>query len=316
MLIERSFIVMASSNQYARKILNSPLYAEPCLVNSAKAVLMADNWSVYANTSYIGCLHIYFLILRVFLNGKAHVDYRRGLNSLFTRKAIGGYLPVQEAVARKHFKEWLEINAKDSTPKPIMMPVRAANMDTSLRVFCGDYIPDYACKIINEKYWDVTRALELVNFPLALPGTKVYKAIQARKVAIHWLSHAAHESTIAMAKGVEPHCLLDEWIKSNNEPSYKGRRDFDDRERAMVLFSFLFASQDAMSSGLIYAFQHLADHPDIFAKVKEEQARVRGGNYDTPLDMDMMDQMTYLQAFVKESMRVKPPVVMVCRPLL
>lgn len=41
-----SFIVMASSNEYARKILNSPGFAEPCLVHSAKAVLRPDNWSV------------------------------------------------------------------------------------------------------------------------------------------------------------------------------------------------------------------------------------------------------------------------------
>ena len=55
-----------------------------------------------------------------------------------------------------------------------------------------------------------------------------------------------------------------------DEPSYKGRKDFSDLEMAMVVFSFLFASQDAMSSGLIYGFQHLADHPEIYRKVLEE----------------------------------------------
>lgn len=59
---------MASSNQYARKILNSPTFCEPCLVHSAKTVLEPDNW--------------------VFLTGKVHADYRRVLNGLFTRKAL------------------------------------------------------------------------------------------------------------------------------------------------------------------------------------------------------------------------------------
>ena len=63
------FIVIASSTDYSRKILNSPTYAEPCLVASAKKVLSPDNW--------------------VFLNGKQHVDYRKGLNSLFTSRALG-----------------------------------------------------------------------------------------------------------------------------------------------------------------------------------------------------------------------------------
>lgn len=35
---------MASSNEYARKILNSPTHAEPCIVHAAKQILMPDNW--------------------------------------------------------------------------------------------------------------------------------------------------------------------------------------------------------------------------------------------------------------------------------
>jgi sterol 22-desaturase len=66
-----------------------------------------------------------------------------------------------------------------------------------------------------------------------------------------------------------------------------------------------------MSSGLIYGFQHLADYPDILAKIREEQLRVRGGDPDKPLTMEMLDASTYLMAFVKETLRVKPPVTMV-----
>ncbi|KJA25773.1 hypothetical protein HYPSUDRAFT_37243 [Hypholoma sublateritium FD-334 SS-4] len=285
------FIVMASSNEYARKILNSPTYAEPCLVHSMKQILRADNW--------------------VFLAGKAHVDYRRGLNALFTRKALGIYIDIQESICRKHLSRWLATTEKTPAPIPIMMIARHLNMETSLGVFCGPYIPEEAANEINTKYWDITLSLELVNFPLALPGTKVYKAIQARKVAMYWLEQAAHKSKIAMAEGGEPACMLDEWVTTLKDPNYKGRREFSDLEMAMVIFSFLFASQDAMSSGLIYGFQHLADHPEVYSKVKEEQDRVRQGNFSKPLTLEMLDQMTYLQAAVKESMRVMPPVLMV-----
>ena len=149
------------------------------------------------------------------------------------------------------------------------------------------------------------------NFPFALPGTKIWKAIQARKRAMYWLELAARKSKEAMANGGEPHCMLESWVKNLQDPAYKGRRDFSDNEMAMVLFSFLFASQDAMSSGLIYGFQHLADHPEILAKVREEQVAVRQGDYDKPMTLEMLDEMPYLKAVVKESLRVKPPVVMV-----
>ncbi|TFY75408.1 hypothetical protein EWM64_g8604 [Hericium alpestre] len=284
------FIVMASSNQYARKIMNSPNHAEPCLVYSAKQVLLPDNW--------------------VFLTGKEHVDYRRGLNQLFTRKALGIYLGVMDSITREHLNRWLKAGA-DGKPQAIMYPTRELNMVTSLRVFCGTHIPDEATKEISDKYWLITLALELVNFPLAIPGTKVYRAIQARKVALAWLELAARKSKIAMAEGNEPECMLDEWVQILADPAWKGRREYSDHEMAMVVFSFLFASQDAMSSGLIYGFQHLADYPDILAKVREEQYRVRGNDIDKPMTLEMLDEMPYLKAVVKESLRVKPPVTMV-----
>ncbi|KAI0757401.1 cytochrome P450 sterol C22-desaturase [Daedaleopsis nitida] len=285
------FIVMASTNDYARKILNSPTHAEPCLVHSAKQILRPDNW--------------------VFLTGKVHVEYRKVLNSLFTRKALGIYVNVQDTITRKHFKRWLEDAAADPSPKPIMMTCRDLNMDTSLRVFCGPHIEEEAALEIGEKYWDITTALELVNFPLALPGTKVYRAVQCRKIALKHLENAAALSKKSMAAGNEPECMLDHWVRSMDDPAYKGRKDFSDLEMAMVVFSFLFASQDAMSSGLIYGFQHLSEHPDIHAKIIAEQDRVRGGDSERPITLDMLDEMPYLRAFVRESMRVKPPVTMV-----
>ncbi|EKM83625.1 hypothetical protein AGABI1DRAFT_66440 [Agaricus bisporus var. burnettii JB137-S8] len=285
------FIVMASSNQYARKILNSPMYAEPALVHSGKLVIGSDNW--------------------VFLTGKDHVDYRKVLNLLFTRKALGIYLGLQDSVARKHYTKWLDDAVADPSAKPIMMTARQANMETSLRVFCGYYIPENAVEEINDKYWCITQSLELVNFPLPLPGTKVYKAIQARKFVMHWLEFAASKSKLAMAEGGTPECMMDEWVSIMAEPGYKGRKDFSNYEMAQVVFSFLFASQDAMSSGVIYGFQHLADHPDILEKVRQEQERVRMGNYEDPLTLEMLDEMVYLQAVVKESLRIKPPVTMV-----
>ena len=221
------------------------------------------------------------------------------------------YMNVQDQITRKHFAEWLSASAKSPKATEIMMTARALNMETSLKVFCGNHLPDEATQEISDNYWAITLALELVNFPIPLPGTKVYRAIQCRKLALKWLCLAANRSKKAIAAGAEPECMLDQWVYDLSEPSYKGRTDFSDLEMAMVVFSFLFASQDAMSSGLIYGFQHLADHPEILAKIREEQERVRKGDFEKPVTMEMLDESVYLQAFVKETLRVKPPVTMV-----
>src|ERR1700730_5859211 len=143
-------------------------------------------------------------------------------------------LAIQDAIARKHLASWFETSSKLSAATPIMQTARFLNVDTSLHVFCGDYIPDKATKVIYDKYWDITKALELVNFPLVIPGTKIYRAVQARKTAMYWLKLAAHKSKIAMANGVPPTCMLDEWVTIINDPGYKGRKDFSDHEMALT----------------------------------------------------------------------------------
>jgi C-22 sterol desaturase len=187
----------------------------------------------------------------------------------------------------------------------------------------GDYVTPAQKQEINDKYWLITVALELVNFPLALPGTKIWNAIQARKLVMKCLTAASAESKIRMEDATnEPSCLLDEWTRAmilsragtadgDREQVKLLSREFSDHEIAMVILSFLFASQDAMSSAIVYAFQLTADHPEVLAKIREEQYRVRGGDLDRPLTLDLLDEMVYTRATVKEVSRLMPSVIMV-----
>jgi C-22 sterol desaturase len=162
---------------------------------------------------------------------------------------------VQERIYKGFFERWL--NDAEGF-KPYQMEFRELNMITSLRVFCGDFIPEHGMQDISEKYWLITSALELVNFPLALPGTKIYKAIQARKVAMGWFEKTAADSKRRMAAGEEPSCLVDAWVKEMIEArNYHAAgggasgesekpsvliRDYSDREIAMVVMTFLYVS--------------------------------------------------------------------------
>jgi len=201
--------------------------------------------------------------------------------------------------------------------------MRDLNMETSLVLFVGPYVTKEQRQLINERYWAITKALELVNFPFAWPGTKVYNAIQSRKLVMKYLMAASAASKQRMADPlIEPECLLDEWtramIKSRSGSNADGEeaqllsREYTDYEIGLVIVSFLFASQDAMSSAIVYAFQLAADHPEALAKVREEQYGLRGNDLDAPLTLDLLDDMVYTRAFIKESMRLYPPVIMVC----
>lgn len=232
------------------------------------------------------------------------------------------YLQIQDKIYRKHFADWLADPSPDA--KPYQFLFRDLNMHTSLKVFCGDYISDENCKEISDKYWLITKALELVNFPFPFPGTKVWHAIQARKITVRHLSAAAAASKKNMLAGGEANCLLDHWVneilaaKRYREGKDQGVerpnlivREYSDYEMSLVLFSFIFASQDAMSSSITYGFQHLADYPDVLAKVREEQYRVRGTDVDSAITIDQLDDMPYTNAVCREVLRHRPPVIMV-----
>ncbi len=303
------FVVIASTRDMARKVFNSPAFVKPCVVDVAHKLLGADNW--------------------VFLDGKAHVEYRRGLNGLFTRKALEIYLPGQEAVYNRYFKEFLEITKKaGGKPVPFMPEFRQVITAVSCRTFVGHYITDEAVKKIADDYYLITAALELVNFPIIIPYTKTYYGKLAADMVLAEFAKCAAKSKVRMAAGGEITCILDAWVKQMvdskrwRKAEEKGEipeglekptqmlRDFSDYEISQTIFTFLFASQDATSSAVTWLFQTMAQRPDVLNRVREENVKVRNGDIHAAVTLDQLESMAYTRAVVRELLRYRPPVLM------
>ena len=88
-------------------------------------------------------------------------------------------------------------------------------------------------------------------------------------------------------------------------------RDFTDYEISQTVFTFLFASQDATSSACTWLFQIMAQRPDCLDKIREENLRVRNGDRNKQVTMEMLDEMVYTRGAVRELLRYRPPVIMV-----
>ncbi|CAK7198787.1 RNA polymerase C-22 sterol desaturase [Sporothrix eucalyptigena] len=304
------FVVIASTRDMARKVFNAPSFVKPCVVDVAHKLLGADNW--------------------VFLDGKAHVDFRKGLNGLFTRKALECYLPGQTEVYRQYFKRFVNVTkAAEGKPVPFMAEFREVMCAVSCRTFVGHYLPDEALKKIADDYYLITAALELVNFPIIIPFTRTWYGKKAADLVLHEFSKCAAKSKVRMRAGGEVTCIMDAWIKAMidserwREAEAKGitveglekpsplLRDFTDYEISQTIFTFLFASQDATSSACTWLFQIMAQRPDVLDRIREENLRVRGGDPNGAVNMDKVESMTYTRAVVKELLRYRPPVIMV-----
>lgn len=92
----------------------------------------------------------------------------------------------------------------------------------------------------------------------AFPGTKVWGACRARATTVGYLADAAAASKEAIAGGKEPDCLLDAWVaeilqakawreRSEGDDTAERPnlilREYSNHEMALVLLSFIFASQ-------------------------------------------------------------------------
>jgi C-22 sterol desaturase len=293
----------------ARKVFNSPAYVKPTVVDVAPKLLGHDNW--------------------VFLDGKAHVDFRKGLNGLFTRKALELYLPGQEETYNTYFKHFLKMT-KDAGGKPVpfMHEFREVMCAVSCRTFVGHYISDEAVTKIAEDYYLITAALELVNLPVILPFTKSWYGKKAADMVLAEFSKCAAKSKVRMAAGGEVTCIMDAWVLSMiqserwREAEEKGEphdvekptpllRMFNDYEISQTIFTFLFASQDATSSAATWLFQVTAQRPDVLDRVREENIKIRNGDPNAPITMDQLESLTYTRAVVRELLRWRPPVIMV-----
>jgi len=304
------FVVIASTRDMSRKVFNSPTFVKPCVVDVAPKLLGADNW--------------------VFLDGKAHVEFRKGLNNLFTHKALDIYLPGQDDVYNEYFQKFVaETQKAGGKAVPFMNMFREVMTAVSCRTFVGHYISEEAVIKIADDYYLITAALELVNFPVILPFTKTWYGKKAADMVLVEFSKCAAKSKVRMAAGGEITCITDGWVKAMLE-SQKYReleksgasmegvvkptpylRDFSDYEIAQTVFTMLFASQDATSSACTWLFQVMAQRPDVLDKVREENLAVRGGDKSKLVNMDQMLSMTYTRAVVKEILRYRPPVIMV-----
>jgi sterol 22-desaturase len=269
------FVIIASSRDMARKVFNSPSYVKPCVVDAAYKLLRPQNW--------------------VFLDGKAHVEYRKGLNGLFTRQALETYLPGQQEVYDEYFAEFLEMTEdSNGAPQPFVYKLRELMCAVSCRTFVGHYISREGVKKIADDYYNITAAMELVNFPIIIPFTKTWYGKKASDQVMEAFANCAAKAKVRMRqKGAQPECIMDRWVAQMFESErYRERiekgevvpqeekpaqllRMFTDLEISMTVFTFLFASQDATSSACSWLLQLIADRPEMLAKVREEGRRVR-----------------------------------------
>ena len=87
---------------------------------------------------------------------------RKSFVHLFTRKALGKYLSIQERLIRKHIEMWQQEVQKTDKPTELRHKISYLNRLTSQAVFAGPYIDDN--ELFAERYKLITEGF--LSLPL------------------------------------------------------------------------------------------------------------------------------------------------------
>lgn len=251
----------------------------------------------------------------IFMFGQDHKDLRGRLAPLFTLKALGIYISIQEKTARKHIATWLASAEKSNDPVQLRLLIRDMNLETSQNAFVGPYLTPELRQQFNYDYNLFNQGL--MSLPVSLPGFAFHAAKKAVPRLIATLASCAKASKVRMMAEEEPACLIDFWIvevlKQIREAEEAGApmpRHTSDSEIGYHVFDFLFAAQDASTSSITWAATLLESHPDMLEKVRQEQKFLQ---HDSPtgLTPELLRKMKYTEMVVKEVLRYRPPATLV-----
>ncbi|KAG7637810.1 putative cytochrome P450 [Arabidopsis thaliana] len=244
----------------------------------------------------------------IFMFGEDHKSVRRQVAPNFTRKPLSAYSSLQQIVILRHLRQWEESFSSGSRPVSMRQLIRELNLETSQTVFVGPYLDKEVKKTICDDYSLLT--LGTMAIPIDLPGFTFGEARRAVSRLVNTMSVCVGKSKAKMAAGENPTCLVDFWthsiIEENPPPPHS-----KDKEISCVLVDFMFASQDASTSSLLWAVVMLESEPEVLRRVREDVARFWLSESNELITADQLAEMKYTRAVAREVLRYRPPASMI-----
>ncbi|XP_022777277.1 cytochrome P450 710A1-like [Durio zibethinus] len=249
----------------------------------------------------------------IYMFGQDHKALRRQIAPNFTPRALSTYTALQQIIILEHLKSWERLSSEPpEQPISLRLLVRDLNLETSQTVFVGRYLSREAREKFRVDYNLFNTGL--MKLPFDLPGFAFRNARLAVERLVKTLTDCAAQSKKRMFDRDEPSCLIDFWMQETVREIVESKTaplHSTDEEIGSYLFDFLFASQDASTSSLLWAVSLLDSHPDALRKVREEVSRIWSPESDILISAEQLREMKYTQAVAREVVRYRPPATLV-----
>lgn len=221
--------------------------------------------------------------------GGHHVKRRKMLYQAFQPRALSGYIPTMERISQRYTQKWAEQKTLTWYPE-----LRNYTFDIAAKLFVGlDNASDTPLG-----HWFETWCEGLFSIPLRLPWTKFGRAWESRQKLLKELEAIiqqrqqqpdSHEDALGL--------LIQARDEDGNPLSIEELKD--------QILLLLFAGHETLTSAIASFCLLLAQHPEVKEKARNEQFHL---NSNTPLTLDSLKEMTYLEQVLQEVLRRIPPV--------
>jgi cytochrome P450 family 710 subfamily A protein len=249
-----------------------------------------------------------------FMNGSKHEELRSELMFLFNSKSLKDYAKIQKKVIINHLNNW-----STKHPIEIRLLARDLNLDTSIAVFIGEkWLNKDEINLLKKDFYKMNDGL--LAIPFEFYGTSLYFAVKSRKRIINLISEKVIPNIISNILNnnlneSNSNSLLEKWLLKVKKANLKQKQN---KEYAFHILDFIFANQDATTSGIAWVLEYLSLNQNWQEKIlKDYNSSIEIGeksiNDEKMLFGNILNEynITSNDLFVKEVLRIRPPAIYV-----
>ncbi|MCA9700450.1 MAG: cytochrome P450 [Myxococcales bacterium] len=229
------------------------------------------------------------------LVGEEHKQRRQILGPHFKRTAMAGAIPAILTVARKHLRRW-QTDA-ELGPIAVVPRMRSLAFEVAATYLLGE-IGDLGVDLdeFSRDFETWTKGMFVV-VAKPLPFTRFGQAMAARRRMFTVIDDLVMRRDAASHRGVD---VLSTLLEVRDEQGELLDRDAIVDELQLLLF----AGHDTTVTATSNAIYHLALHPELARRARDEQAAMDTQDFS----LESLRAMSFLDALIKESMRLIPPI--------
>lgn len=221
--------------------------------------------------------------------GDVHASRRRLIYQAFQPRALASYIPTVETITARYLERWQTAKTLSWYPE-----LRNYTLDIACKLFVG--LDQGSATKLGEAF--DTWCAGLFTIPLPLPWTAFGKALRCREELLQAIETIVLERQKNDDLGQDALAILLQAKDENGQSLSLAEL----KDQVLLL---LFAGHETLTSAIATFCLQMALHPNIFQLVLEE---ITNFDLSSPLSVDTLKQMTYLDRVLKEVLRFTPPV--------